>query len=62
MWSRFISRPGNMMMLIKFFESFNNVPNWIVNIKRKSINITCDVNLLVIGNTLTKPYNNISGQ
>ncbi len=62
MWSRFINEPSSRMMSSKFFESFNNINNWTVNIKTKSINIMCDVNLLVIGNTLTKPYNNISGQ
>jgi len=43
----------------KFFESHNNISNWVVNNSPKSINKTQgNVNLLVLANTLTKPKSN----
>jgi hypothetical protein len=53
---RLINKPINRIMMNKFFESPNNINNWVVNNKVKPINTTPgDVNLLVLGNTLTKP-------
>jgi hypothetical protein len=62
MWPRFINGIGSMMMTNKFFESINNVNNWIVNNMSKSISRMYDVNPLVLGDTLIKPYNNTNRQ
>jgi hypothetical protein len=42
-------------MMKKFFESHNNISNWVVKNKPKPISKTPgDVNMLVLANTLTK--------
>ncbi len=59
MWSRLINR--SMTMMNKFFESHNNISNWVINNCPMLINKTQgNVNLLVLANILTKPKSNNS--